>query len=190
MESNKLIILDRDGVINLDSPDYIKSVDEWQAIPGSLEAIARLCREDYTVVVITNQAGIAKGLYSINTLNQIHQKMIDELHHFGGEVSAILFCPHVDEQHCDCRKPKPGLFLELAKRSNCNLKEVYALGDAVRDLQAAAEAGAKPVLVMTGKGGMTAKEIDNGKFSDSIQNAPRFRDLADFVENLLGVQAN
>ena len=162
-ENGKLIILDRDGVINHDSDEFIKSPDEWTAIPGSLEAISRLCREDYKVVVITNQSGIAKGLYTINTLNRIHQKMLEELHRAGGDISAIFFCPHDNDDNCECRKPKPGMFLELGKRLKCNLREVYAVGDSLRDLEAAESAGAKPALVKTGKGLITLDQISKTK---------------------------
>ena len=123
MEQNNLIILDRDGVINHDTDSYIRTPEQWTAIPGSLEAIARLCRENYRVVVITNQSGISRGYYTINTLNRIHQKMLEEVHKFGGDISAIFFCPHSDEDGCDCRKPQPGLFLELQKRLKCNLDQ-------------------------------------------------------------------
>jgi len=165
MEKSKLLILDRDGVINQDSDDFIKFPDEWHAIPGSLEAIARLCREDYRVVVITNQSGISRGHFTINTLNRIHQKMMDELNHLGGEISAIFFCPHSDADNCSCRKPKPGMFLELVERTKCNLKDVYAVGDSLRDLQAASAAGAKPVLVQTGKGEKTLEIIHQSSAS-------------------------
>ncbi|MEA3292590.1 MAG: HAD-IIIA family hydrolase, partial [Pseudomonadota bacterium] len=112
----KLVILDRDGVINHDSAEFIKSPDEWMPVPGSLEAIARLCRADYQVVVITNQSGIARGLLTVNALNRIHQKMFEALRQAGGDISAIFFCQHGPDDGCDCRKPKPGLFLELAER--------------------------------------------------------------------------
>ncbi len=187
MEKSKLIILDRDGVINHDSDHFIKSADEWSAIPGSLEAIARLCREDYRVVVITNQSGIARGYFSINALNRIHQKMLDELNHAGGEISAIFFCPHSEHDNCDCRKPKPGMFEELSSRLQFNLKDVYAVGDSLRDLQAANAAGAKPILVSTGKGHLTAEMLEQSAQPASIRSAPRFPDLASFVDDLLKV---
>ena len=198
--NSKLIILDRDGVINHDSDDYIKSPDEWVSIPGSLEAIARLCRADYRVVVITNQSGISRGLYSLNTLNKMHQKMIDELHVFGGEVNAVFFCPHTDEANCECRKPKPGLFLNLAERLQCDLKNVYAVGDSIRDLQAAFSAGATPILVRTGKGIRSLEQIRTGNFvpplpantnvdgipiKQAIENVTVADDLSSFVDTLL-----
>ncbi|NKB62243.1 MAG: D-glycero-beta-D-manno-heptose 1,7-bisphosphate 7-phosphatase [Gammaproteobacteria bacterium] len=202
--NSKLIILDRDGVINQDSDLYIKKPDEWHAIPGSLEAIARLCRADYRVVVITNQSGISRGLYSLNTLNKIHQKMIDEIHVFGGELNAVFFCPHSDEVNCECRKPKPGLFLELAERLRCDLDGVYAVGDSIRDLQAALLCGAAPVLVETGKGKTSMENIKSGNVeaipmvapdgttinvSSKLGDVPIFPDLACFVDYLLNEEA-
>lgn len=180
-----LIILDRDGVINHDSPDYIKSPEEWKPLPGSLDAIARLGRADYRVVIITNQSGIAKGMYTINTLNRIHQKLIDELQPLGGEINAIFFCPHEPDDGCECRKPKPGLFLELADRLKTNLKEVVAVGDSIRDLQAAYSAGAKPVLVETGNGRDTIEMLQNGPGEPGLKNVPVYKDLAEFVDVLL-----
>ncbi|WP_424947177.1 D-glycero-beta-D-manno-heptose 1,7-bisphosphate 7-phosphatase [Candidatus Spongiihabitans sp.] len=188
MENSKLIILDRDGVINHNSDDHIKSPEQWVAIPGSLEAISRLCREDYRVVVITNQSGISRGLFTINTLNKIHQKMLDELHHSGGEISAIFFCPHSADDQCECRKPKPGMFLEVSKRLKYSLKDVYAVGDSVRDLQAAATAGAMPVLVETGNGLSSIEEISKHDYEPAIATVPKFKDLSRFVDNLLSAQ--
>ncbi|MGI9310435.1 MAG: D-glycero-beta-D-manno-heptose 1,7-bisphosphate 7-phosphatase, partial [bacterium] len=154
--NQRLIILDRDGVINRLLPNGVATPDEWEALDGSLEAIAQLCRADCRVVIITNQSGIAKGRCSINALNRIHRKMLDALQPIGGEISAIFFCPHIDDDDCDCRKPKSGLFLELADRLKCDLREAYAVGDSLRDLQAAQRVGDKPVLVRTGNGADTA----------------------------------
>ena len=186
MNKSRLIILDRDGVINQDSDEFIKSPEEWRAIPGSLEAIARLCREDYQVVVMTNQSGIARNLLTLNMLNQIHQKMLEELNHVGGEISAIFFCPHSAEQGCDCRKPKPGMFLELAERMQWNLGNVHAVGDSLRDLQAARAAGAMPVLVETGKGPRTIEALESLEGEDAVlKSVPRYQNLAAFVDDLL-----
>lgn len=191
VDKTKLLVLDRDGVINQDSDQFIKSPQEWHAIPGSLEAISRLCREDYHVVIITNQSGIARDYFSINTLNRIHQKLLDELNHFGGEISAIFFCPHSEKDNCDCRKPKPGMFFELSERSKCDLTEVYAVGDSMRDLEAARSAGARPVLVRTGKGKQTEQDFLKEKpsvFGNS--NIPVFDDLSVFVDHLLRSEKN
>ena len=185
MKTSKLVILDRDGVINHDSADYIRSPDDWHAIPGSLEAIARLCREDYQVVLITNQSGISRGFYSTNQLNRIHQKMLDELHRVGGEISAIFFCPHSDRDQCECRKPKPGMFLELSERLKLSLNDVFAVGDSFRDLKAAQAAGALPVLVKTGKGRQTCQERSFLDPENGMDQVPIYEDLSGFVDDLL-----
>ena len=151
---HQLVILDRDGVINHDSDSYIKSPDEWVAIDGSLEAIAKLTQASYKVVVCTNQSGIGRGLYDTNTLNSIHEKMLRQLSRLGGEIQAIFFCPHTEEDHCECRKPKAGMFEEIAKRFNLgsSLKDIPVVGDSLRDLLGPVMMGAEPHLVLTGKG--------------------------------------
>ncbi|MDO8314791.1 MAG: D-glycero-beta-D-manno-heptose 1,7-bisphosphate 7-phosphatase [Rugosibacter sp.] len=154
----KLIILDRDGVINFDSAQFIKSPDEWKPIPGSLAAIARLNQAGYRVVVATNQSGVGRGLFEMDTLNAIHEKMNKALAQVGGRIDAIFFCPHTSADNCACRKPKPGMLHEISKRFNTNLTNVPAIGDALRDLEAAVTVGAKPILVLTGKGKKTATD--------------------------------
>lgn len=151
----KLIILDRDGVINFDSDQYIKSPDEWRPIPGSLEAIARLTQWGYRVVVATNQSGVGQGLFDMDTLNAIHEKMIKSAAQVGGRVDAIFFCPHINGDQCACRKPRPGMLEQIALRFNVDLAGVPVVGDSLRDLQAAVTVGARPVLVLTGKGQKT-----------------------------------
>jgi len=151
----KLVILDRDGTINHDSDQYIKSPAEWKPIKGSLEAIARLTQAGWRVVVATNQSGIGRGLFDMATLNAIHDTMHRAVHQAGGRIDAIFFCPHAGDANCECRKPKPGMLLEIAKRMNVELDGVPMVGDSLRDLQAAAAAGARPVLVLTGKGRTT-----------------------------------
>lgn len=151
----KLIILDRDGVINHDSDHFIKSPDEWIPIPGSLEAIARLNQAGYRVIVSTNQSGIARGLFNILTLNAIHQKMHTAAQRVGAHIDAIFFCPHLADDNCDCRKPKPGMLQEIAKRYDVSLKGVPTIGDSLRDLQAGFVSGCTPYLVLTGKGEKT-----------------------------------
>ena len=148
----KLVILDRDGVINHDSDQYIKSPEEWKPIPGSLTAIARLNQAGYRVVVATNQSGIGRGLFETDTMIAIHDKMFKALAQVGGHIDAIFFCPHTNADNCECRKPKPGMYKEIAARFNADLAGVPTIGDSLRDLQAAAAAGAQPVLVLTGKG--------------------------------------
>ena len=150
-----LVIVDRDGVINFDSDAYIKSVSEWVAIPGSLEALVRLSRADYRVVVATNQSGIARGLYNMATLNRIHQKMTKALGEQGGRIDAIFFCPHGPDDGCHCRKPKPGLLPEISERLKVGLAGVPVVGDSLSDLECADATGALPVLVKTGKGPRT-----------------------------------
>lgn len=154
----KLVILDRDGVINEDSDSFIKSPAEWRPIPGSLEAIAKLHQSGYQVVLATNQSGVGRGLFEVSTLNAIHDRMHRALAQIGGRIDAIFFCPHAQDANCDCRKPKAGLFEEIARRFNVDLKGAPAVGDALRDLQAAAAVGAAPILVLTGKGRKTLEE--------------------------------
>ena len=151
----KLVVLDRDGTINHDSDQYIKSPAEWKPIKGSLEAIARLTQSGHRVVVATNQSGIARGLFDMTTLNAIHDAMHRAVHQAGGRIDAIFFCPHAGDANCECRKPRPGMLLEIGRRMNAPLEGVPVVGDALRDLQAAAAVGARPVLVLTGKGRKT-----------------------------------
>jgi len=151
----KLIILDRDGVINYDSAQFIKSPEEWKPLPGSLEAIARLNQEGYRVVVATNQSGVGRGLFDMPTLNAIHDKMHKACALVGARIDAVFFCPHTAESHCLCRKPKAGMLEEIAERYNMSLTGVPAVGDSLRDLQSAVTMGARPYLVLTGKGSKT-----------------------------------
>lgn len=151
----KLIILDRDGVINHDSEQFIKSPDEWRPIDGSLEAIARLNQWGWRVVVASNQSGIGRGLFGMDTLNAINDKMVKSLAQVGGRLDAIFFCPHPADSTCDCRKPKPGMLCQIGERFNVDLANVPVVGDSLRDLQAGAAAGARPYLVLTGKGAHT-----------------------------------
>ena len=148
----KLIILDRDGVINEDSDKYIKSADEWRPLKGSPEAIARLSHAGFRVVVATNQSGIGRGLFDMAMLNAMHDKMHKVVAQAGGRIHAVFYCPHKDDDDCACRKPKPGMFVEIAKRFHTDLRGVPVIGDALRDLQAGVAAGAAPALVKTGKG--------------------------------------
>jgi D-glycero-D-manno-heptose 1,7-bisphosphate phosphatase len=174
----KTVILDRDGVINQDSDAYIKSADEWIAIPGSLEAIARLSQSGYQVVVATNQSGLARGLFDQATLDAIHQKMESAIKAHGGKLDGIYYCPHGPDDGCGCRKPEPGLLVQIGQDLSIDLTQTTVVGDSLRDLQAAAAVGAKPVLVLTGKGVKTMDQIDQEQF-DIYQN------LADFVETLI-----
>ena len=154
----KLVILDRDGVINFDSAQFIKSPEEWKPIPGSLEAIARLTQSGYKVVVATNQSGVGRGLFDMEMLNQIHSKMHKAAVALGGRIDAIFYCPHAADSQCECRKPKPGMFKRISETLNIDLKGVPAVGDSLRDLQAGAALGCQPMLVLTGKGEKTRDE--------------------------------
>ncbi|MDH5593886.1 MAG: D-glycero-beta-D-manno-heptose 1,7-bisphosphate 7-phosphatase [Gammaproteobacteria bacterium] len=175
----KLIILDRDGVINKDSDEYIKSPEEFIPIPGSLEAIARLNHAGYIVVVISNQSGIARRYFDTETLHNIHEKLRNLLNDIGGHIDVLLYCPHGPDDKCKCRKPKPGLFEELKNRLHVRLDNTIAVGDSLRDLQAAEASGAKPVLVKTGKGMRTLRKNTLSK------TIPVYGSLADVVNDLL-----
>jgi D-glycero-D-manno-heptose 1,7-bisphosphate phosphatase len=172
-------------VINQDSDDFIKSVDEWQAIPGSLEAIALLHRHDYRVVVLSNQSGVARGLFSIATLNEIHRHMLDEVRKKGGLIEAVFFCPHGPDDGCSCRKPATGMFRDVAERLKIEMSGVPVVGDSMRDLQAAQEVGALPVLVKTGKGKRTKKMLKKEDSPLSPDDVIEYKDLASFTDALL-----
>ena len=174
----KLVILDRDGVINHDSDDYIKSVDEWIAIDGSIEAIVRLNQAGYNVAVATNQSGISRGYFTISTLNAMHQKMYELVQRAGGHIDGVFFCPHSPSDLCECRKPEPGLLYEIADRFTVSLDTVFFIGDSFSDIQAARNANAKPVLGRTGKG-----ERTESKLSDST--VPVYDNLSAAVRALL-----
>lgn len=176
----KLIILDRDGVINEDSDDFIKSPDEWNPIPGSLEAIVRLNQAGYRVTIATNQSGLARGLLDMHTLNRIHDKMRQHLNLLGGNIESIFFCPHGPDDGCTCRKPSPGLLQDTARRLNTSLHNVPVVGDSLRDIQAAQRVGAKPYLVKTGKGQRTL-----AKSKEKLQQVEIYDDLSAVVDALL-----
>jgi D-glycero-D-manno-heptose 1,7-bisphosphate phosphatase len=154
----KLVILDRDGTINHDSDAFIKSPAEFRPIAGSIEAIARLTQAGYRVVVATNQSGIARGLLDTSALIAIHETLQRAVHQAGGRIDAFFFCPHAADSNCLCRKPRPGMLVEIARRFNVSPGGAWMVGDARRDLEAAAAAGVKPVLVLTGKGAATQQE--------------------------------
>ncbi|MCC6073373.1 D-glycero-beta-D-manno-heptose 1,7-bisphosphate 7-phosphatase [Massilia sp. GCM10020059] len=175
----KMIILDRDGVINHDSPEFIKSPAEWIPIPGSLEAIARLNQAGYRVVIASNQSGIARELFDMSILNAIHQKLHTSAQQVGADIDAIFFCPHAAIDNCDCRKPKAGMFDEISKRFKVSLKGVPTVGDSLRDLQAGFISGCAPYLVLTGKG---QKTLETGGLPPGTQVFP---DLASMVDALL-----
>ena len=176
----KLVILDRDGVINFDSAQFIKNPAEWKPIPGSLEAIARLNQAGYRVVVATNQSGVGRSLFDMDTLNSIHEKMHKALFAVGGRVDAVFYCPHTADSDCECRKPKPGMLKRISETLNVNLKGVPAIGDSLRDLQACAAVGCQPILVRTGKGERTLAE------GNLPEGTLEFANLAAAVDHILG----
>ncbi len=179
----KLVILDRDGVINHDSDQYIKSPAEWRPIAGSLEAIAKLNQHGYKVAVATNQAGVSRGLFDMKTLNAIHQKLHTSAQAAGAHVDAIFFCPHAAEEYCDCRKPRSGMLKSIGDRFDIDLRGVPMVGDSLRDLQAGFEVGCAPYLVLTGKGEHT---LEKGGLPPGTQV---FDNLAAVVDRLLHLEA-
>lgn len=176
----KLIILDRDGVINEDSDAYIKSLAEWIPIPGSITAMARLSQAGYTLAVATNQSGIGRGYYDVATLDAMHARLRELLAAEGGKLAYIAYCPHVNADNCHCRKPKPGLLREIGEHLDADLTQAIVVGDSLRDWQSAAAVGAAYVQVRTGKGGRT---LADGKLPTDI---PVFNNLADYADSLLG----
>ena len=182
LSKTKWILLDRDGVINQDSPNYIRTPEQWQPISGSLEAITKLTLANISIAVITNQSGVGRGLYSIDELNKINKKMIKQVSLLGGKINDIFFCPHTPEKNCLCRKPEPGLIHQFAKKYQIDLKSenLFFVGDALRDLQAAVAAHCCPILVKTGNGQKTS-QLEH----PVLHNTPVFSHLADFVNHLL-----
>ena len=176
--SKKIVLLDRDGIINEDSPNYIKSVDEFIFLPGSIDAIVRLTKAGYQIGVATNQSGVSRGYYDERMLAAIHEKMLTQIRAAGGNIEAIEYCPHRPEEGCLCRKPKPGMLYTLAKRLNCSLTDVPFIGDKISDLDAALAAGAKPVMVVS-------SWTDKDTMRLSYSHVPVFDSLALCVEGLL-----
>jgi D-glycero-D-manno-heptose 1,7-bisphosphate phosphatase len=182
----KLVILDRDGVINQDSDEYIKSPEEWLPLPGALEAIARLNQAGFRVAVATNQSGVGRGLYDMATLNAMHEKMHKAANRVGARIDAVFYCPHLEHVDCVCRKPKPGMLIDIGARFNVDLKNVSMVGDTATDMQAAVAAGATPLLVKTGKGERTLVAAKTGEkpLPDGVQV---FDNLAAAAQHLIGV---
>lgn len=174
----KLLILDRDGVINQDSDDYIKSLAEWIPIPSAIAAIARLSKAGWTVAVATNQSGIARGYYDLATLESMHQRLRELVAEQGGELGLVVYCPHGPDEGCDCRKPKPGMLLQIAQHYGAQLRGTWFVGDSRGDLDAALAVDCQPVLVKTGKGERTlTKPLPEGTLV--------FDDLAAVADQLL-----
>ncbi len=178
----KIIILDRDGVINADRVDYVKSLDEWEFIPGSIQAISELTQAGYQIFVATNQSGIAKGIYSEESLTEIHDYLNSEVEKAKGKIKEIYYCPHHDADNCDCRKPLPGLLERIEKDVGENIDHVSFVGDALRDIQAALSKGCKPVLVLTGKGKATYELLIHQGLIDEVSV---YDDLLTYTHALL-----
>ncbi len=177
----KLIILDRDGVINKDRDDFVKSVEEWEALPESMDAIALLTQADYTVVVATNQSGIGRGYFTMQDLNSMHAKMHRLVQQAGGEIEGIWFCPHMNDDNCTCRKPQPGMVLDILNRfSAAQAAKTYMVGDSLRDLQAIEAVGGRPILVLTGKGKKTLSQSAD----DLPEHTQIFDNLMDFAKHI------
>jgi D-glycero-D-manno-heptose 1,7-bisphosphate phosphatase len=182
----KLVILDRDGTINADSDQFIKSPEEWQPLPGALEAIARLNHAGWHAVIASNQSGLGRGLFDVASLNAMHAKMHKMLSAQGGRIDAVFYCPHTPDEGCRCRKPQPGLFEQIADRFGIELKGVPVVGDGVRDLQAGVAAGCEPHLVLTGKG---AAYKDQPLTPDFPPGTQVHRDLGAFADWLIARHA-
>lgn len=176
-----LVILDRDGVINQDSPAFVKSADEWLPLPGSIGAIARLSRAGHTIAVASNQSGLARGLFDRNSLRAMHRKLRSLVAAEGGRVDRIVVCAHGPDDDCRCRKPRPGLLHRLARHYDTSLDGVPVIGDSLRDLEAATHAGATPILVRTGNGAKTARNLPV-----ELRDVPIYDDLAAFAADTLG----
>lgn len=176
------IILDRDGVINYDSDEYIKSPDEWHAIPGSLDAIAQLNRSGFRVLVATNQSGVARGYYDLETLDDIHEKFIRELAAVGGHIDEIFFCPHHPDEKCICRKPKPGMLYQIEEKYPIDFASTYFIGDSFVDVQAAQTVGCRPLLVLSGKGQRSIEQYPE------LLTIPNFQNLAEAVDYVIAKQ--
>ncbi len=179
-----LIVLDRDGVINFESDEYIKSPDEWIPIPGSLEAIAELKNAGHTVVVATNQSGIGRGYYTHEILGEIHKKFSNLLSELGCKIDDIFYCPHRPDEHCECRKPKPGLFHQIAVKYSVDWSKAFSVGDALRDMQAAQAVGCPCALVRTGRGKL------NEEKQQGLEGIEIFDDLAHFARKIVTIHHN
>ncbi|MCG6898311.1 MAG: D-glycero-beta-D-manno-heptose 1,7-bisphosphate 7-phosphatase [Thiocapsa sp.] len=177
---DRVVILDRDGVINADSDEYIKTIDEWIPLPGSVDAIARLSHGGYRVAVATNQSGLARGFLTPRDLDAMHRMLRNLLVEQGGRVEMIVYCPHAPDEGCRCRKPRPGMLEEIGRRLSVDLAGVPFIGDSLGDIAAARAAGALPWLVRTGKG---ERALASG--SRELAGVPVYRDLASAADELL-----
>ncbi|HEX4509423.1 MAG TPA: D-glycero-beta-D-manno-heptose 1,7-bisphosphate 7-phosphatase [Burkholderiaceae bacterium] len=184
MQAPKLIITGRDGILNVFRTDHVKSPEEWEPVPGALESVARLNHAGWHVVVATNQSGIGRGLIDMTSVNAIHQQMMKLLMACGGRIDAVFFCPHAPNEQCECRKPAPGLMVEVGERYGVDLANVPMLGDTLRDLLAAQNAGCQPHLIRTGR----AAHLDEATLDEWRRQVPTMAvhaDLPAFVDALL-----
>ena len=184
MHPTKLVILGRDGILNAYREGHVTAPEEWQALPGAMEAVSRINHAGWHVVVATNQAGIGRGMIDMAAVNAVHTHMNQQLMQQGGRIDAVFFCPHTPEENCNCRKPKPGMLLEIGRRYGTDLALVPFASDTLRDLQAARAAGCEPHLVQTGR----AAALSDAQLADILQQVPNARvhhDLAAFAEFLL-----
>lgn len=181
-----LVILDRDGVINQDSDDYVRGPADWQPIPGSIEAICALSRGGYQVVIATNQSGLGRGYFGLDELEAIHQLLRQQVEDSGGEIAGIFYCPHLPEDNCQCRKPRTGLLAAVEAELGESTRDAWFIGDSLRDLQAACAFGCRAVLVETGNGPDTRKALaSNPPGLDSADTIPVYRDLLEASQALL-----
>lgn len=181
----KLLILDRDGVINEDSDEFIKNEREWIALPGSVEAIAALYRGGYQIYIATNQSGLGRGLFQQQDLEAMHQKLRRKVAEQGGDIAGIFYCPHKPEAGCNCRKPAPGLLLQIQEHWGSPVSGAPLVGDSLRDLEAGLAAGCRPILVKSGKGAKTWEKMQADN-SQLLQQTEVFDDLAAVAQHLLG----
>ena len=169
---SRLVILDRDGVINEDSDDYIRNLDQWHPVPGSIDAIAQLYRAGYTVAIATNQSGLSRGYFGLDELEAIHQRLLTLVEQAGGEIAMIAYCPHLPDEGCDCRKPGTGMLRAISRELDMSVEGAYFVGDSLKDLQAGEAANCIPLLVETGKGQRTIAALDDALAAHSLEQRP------------------
>lgn len=179
----KVVVLDRDGVINEDSDAFVKTLDEWIPIDGSIDAIARLYEHGFTIAVATNQSGIGRGLISEDAVEQMHEKLLELVREAGGDIATIAYCPHKPDDYCDCRKPQSGLFDQIAATIGCDLEGAWTIGDSLRDLQAGVARGCIPILVRTGKGANTEMQLE--EHADEFEGVEVFDNLDEAADYLI-----
>ena len=182
-----LLVLDRDGVINQDSDDYIRSLEDWVPVPGSIEAIAELSRAGYQIVIATNQSGLSRGYFTLDTLESIHDHLRELVQAQGGNIAGIFYCPHLPDEGCECRKPGTGLLVAIEAELQASVAGCYFVGDSLKDLQAAQAKDCRPVLVLTGKGEKTRSQLSApGVALDRPETIPTYANLAEASRAILG----